>query len=118
MTPKHCTRCGSLGILEACVNGQDLATLVYCDCEWSQPGYWRLPRITSRIDTAFTLSRVPLGVFLPDTERGSRPRGSFIASMGTRIEDWKRCVRSAESFWREHANTFGVQVSGDNGGAA
>lgn len=111
MSVKHCARCGSLGILEARVNGQELTTLVYCDCEWAKP-YWRLPHITSRIDTAFTLSRIPLSVFLPDAERASRPRGSFIASMGTRIEQWKACVRSAESFWREHADAFGVCLRG------
>lgn len=113
---RPCRVCGDFGILRAQVKGEGRTeeALVYCDCDWftddKQAHIWALPAKGPRIEAAFTLTKCPLAWFLPDNERKSTTRESFVASLTPIVERWTKRVRESEAFWADIAPTLHVPL--------
>lgn len=106
--PTGCLKCDDVGVLRVKDDEQGFDSLVYCTCDWAkqtvQP--WRFPRLTTKIESAFTVTKCPLAWFLPDNERGSVPVGSMNNSVAQKISEWNKRAKDAEEFWKQWLPVF------------
>jgi hypothetical protein len=93
------------------VKGQKDEALCYCTCDWADRDKnvamnWALPPINRKIHECFEIAPCPLAWFLPDNERQSVARNSFLASVMTKAKEWRERVREAEQFWKDNGDIF------------
>ena len=105
---ESCKRCRNLGILRIQNKAQELDSLVFCSCDWSEEAaqLWQIPRVSKKIEEAFEVSCCPLMWFLPDNERESVPRGTMVSSIEQKALEWRARMLEAKDFWANWAGIF------------
>jgi len=114
-----CDRCGNLGLLRMTVNGTNQETLGYCRCDFScmSMQIWKLPKVNAKLVSVFKVEQCPAEWFRPNNSRKSLVRGSVLATIGPKVENWRTRVKAAEQFWIEYGDVFGVDTSEPDGAA-